>query len=304
MKEIQKEQNERFWRVNEICKLIAKTPLSTSQIAEKLGVSERTIQRDLNGVLAKYGAVRNGRLWSIDESKIDPKDENQIILAVLDKMAKNVGSEFYSKAHGLLKGISAGLNHPIFVNLNTEKLEKKNIELIEILESVIASHNEIELLYFSKTHRLSPIKIALFDGFWYLLAMAGQKIKKFHLKSIKEIKILPNKFKIDASLENRIKSANSVWFDINEKFYVRLCVDKGIRKFFERKPLPNQQIMRENSDGSIEIEIQITHPMEIKPLIFYYLPRIKVIEPQSLADEILAEMERYIKEIRGQFCLL
>lgn len=47
MKEIQKEQNERFWRINEICKLIAKTPLSTSQIAEKLGVSERTIQRDL-----------------------------------------------------------------------------------------------------------------------------------------------------------------------------------------------------------------------------------------------------------------
>lgn len=129
--------------------------------------------------------------------------------------------------------------------------------------------------------------------------MAGQKLKKFHLKSIKEIKILPSKFKIDASLENRIKSANSVWFDINEKFYVRLCVDKGIRKFFERKPLPNQQIMRENSDGSIEIEIQITHIMEIKPLIFYYLPRIKVIEPQSLADEILAEIERYLKEIKG-----
>ena len=32
MKEIRKEPNERFWRINEICKLIAKTPLSTSQI--------------------------------------------------------------------------------------------------------------------------------------------------------------------------------------------------------------------------------------------------------------------------------
>ena len=127
MKEIRKEPNERFWRINEICKLIAKTPLSTSQIADKLGVSERTIQRDLNGVLVKYGAVRNGRLWSIDENKIDPKDENQIILAVLDKMAKNVGAEFYSKAHGLLKGISEGLNHPIFVSLSAEKLEKKTL---------------------------------------------------------------------------------------------------------------------------------------------------------------------------------
>ena len=299
MKEIQKEPNERFWRINEIRKLIAKTPLSTSQIADKLGVSERTIQRDLNGVLVKYGAVRNGRLWSIDESKIDPKDENQIILAVLDKMAKNVGAEFYSKAHGLLKGISEGLNHPIFVSLSAEKLEKKDIELIENLESVIASRNEIELLYFSKTHRLSPIKIALFDGFWYLLAMAGEKLKKFHLKSIKEIKILPSKFKIDESLENRIKSANSAWFDPEKSFIVRLWIDKVVKKYFERKPLPNQQIMCENEDGSIEIEVQVTHIMEIKPLVFYYLPHIKVIEPSSLADDILAEMERYIKEIRG-----
>ncbi|MDY4829568.1 MAG: hypothetical protein SO164_01950 [Campylobacter sp.] len=31
MKEIQKEPNERFWRINEICKLIAKTPLSTTK---------------------------------------------------------------------------------------------------------------------------------------------------------------------------------------------------------------------------------------------------------------------------------
>ena len=299
MKEIQKEPNERFWRINEICKLIAKTPLSTSQIADKLGVSERTIQRDLNGVLVKYGAVRNGRLWSIDASKIDPKDENQIILAVLDKMAKNVGAEFYSKAHGLLKGISEGLNHPIFVSLSAEKLGKKDIELIENLESVIASRNEIELLYFSKTHRLSPIKIALFDGFWYLLAMAGEKLKKFHLKSIKEIKILPSKFKIDESLENRIKSANSAWFDPEKSFIVRLWIDKVVKKYFERKPLPNQQIMCENEDGSIEIEVQVTHIMEIKPLVFYYLPHIKVIEPSSLADDILAEMERYIKEIRG-----
>ena len=283
----------------QICKLIAKTPLSTSQIADKLGVSERTIQRDLNGVLVKYGAVRNGRLWSIDESKIDPKDENQIILAVLDKMAKNVGAEFYSKAHGLLKGISEGLNHPIFVSLSAEKLGKKDIELIENLESVIASCNEIELLYFSKTHRLSPIKIALFDGFWYLLAMAGEKLKKFHLKSIKEIKILPSKFKIDESLENRIKSANSAWFDPEKSFIVRLWIDKVVKKYFERKPLPNQQIMCENEDGSIEIEVQVTHIMEIKPLVFYYLPHIKVIEPSSLADDILAEMERYIKEIRG-----
>lgn len=299
MKQIIREQNERSKRLGRIFEMISHEPKSTKQIADALGLNVRTIQRDLNEILAFNGAVKKGRLWSVDKSEFDPNDENQIVLSVLDKMAKNVGAEFYSKAHGLLKGISEGLNHPIFVSLSAEKLEKKDIELIENLESVIASRNEIELLYFSKTHRLSPIKIALFDGFWYLLAMAGEKLKKFHLKSIKEIKILPSKFKIDESLENRIKSANSAWFDPEKSFIVRLWIDKVVKKYFERKPLPNQQIMCENEDGSIEIEVQVTHIMEIKPLVFYYLPHIKVIEPSSLADDILAEMERYIKEIRG-----
>lgn len=299
MKQIIREQNERSKRLGRIFEMISHEPKSTKQIADALGLNVRTIQRDLNEILAFNGAVKKGRLWSVDKSEFDPNDENQIVLSVLDKMAKNVGAEFYSKAHGLLKGISEGLNHPIFVSLSAEKLEKKDIELIENLESVIASRNEIELLYFSKTHRLSPIKIALFDGFWYLLAMAGEKLKKFHLKSIKEIKILPSKFKIDESLENRIKSANSAWFDPEKSFIVRLWIDKVVKKYFERKPLTNQQIMCENEDGSIEIEVQVTHIMEIKPLVFYYLPHIKVIEPSSLADDILAEMERYIKEIRG-----
>lgn len=299
MKQIIREQNERSKRLGRIFEMISHEPKSTKQIADALGLNVRTIQRDLNEILAFNGAVKKGRLWSVDKSEFDPNDESQIVLSVLDKMAKNVGSQFYAKAHGLLKGMSEGLNHPIFVSLSAEKLEKKDIELIENIESVIASRNEIELLYFSKTHRLSPIKIALFDGFWYLLAMAGEKLKKFHLKSIKEIKILPSKFKIDESLENRIKSANSAWFDPEKSFIVRLWIDKVVKKYFERKPLPNQQIMCENEDGSIEIEVQVTHIMEIKPLVFYYLPHIKVIEPSSLADDILAEMERYIKEIRG-----
>lgn len=60
--------------------------------------------------------------------------------------------------------------------------------------------------------------------------------------------------------------------------------------------MPNQQIMRENSDGSIEIEVQITHPMEIKPLVFYYLPHIRVMEPSTLADEINETLSGYLSE--------
>ena len=114
--------------------------------------------------------MKKGRLWSVDKSEFDPNDENQIVLSVLDKMAKNVGSQFYAKAHGLLKGMSEGLNHPIFVSLNAERLESSDMELLESIESAILSKNKLCVSYYKKEFVLSPVRIALFDGFWYLLA--------------------------------------------------------------------------------------------------------------------------------------
>lgn len=60
----------------------------------------------------------------MDKREFDPNDESQIVLSVLDKVSKNMGSKFYAKAHGLLKGKSEQLKHPIFINLNAKKLEK------------------------------------------------------------------------------------------------------------------------------------------------------------------------------------
>lgn len=135
MKQIIREQNGRSKRLGRIFEMISHEPKSTKQIADVLGLNIRTIQRDLNEILAFNGAVKKGRLWSVDKSEFDPNDENQIVLSVLDKMAKNVGSQFYAKAHGLLKGMSEGLNHPIFINLNAEKLEKAILKRLKRLRA-------------------------------------------------------------------------------------------------------------------------------------------------------------------------
>ena len=56
-------------------------------------------------------------------------------------------------------------------------------------------------------------------------------------------------------------------------------------------------IMGEDSDGSIEIEIKITHNMEIKPLIYWYIPHIKVLEPQWLVDIMKKDIGTFFKDI-------
>ena len=68
-------------------------------------------------------------------------------------------------------------------------------------------------------------------------------------------------------------------------------------KTWKIKPLRGQSIIGEDKDGSIEIEIKISNNMEILPLILYYIPYIKVLEPQSLADEIKDRVQGYLEEI-------
>ena len=303
---VKKQQdNTKYNRINQIYEMLKNNVhgMTITELANQLDVSTKTIQRDLYEVLNDFGAIKEGRYW-----KIDPKltqdnlaSNEKLILGILDEMAKGAGGIFYSKAHSLLSQVSQQLEHPIFASVNSEYLEEKNITLFEQMEKAIKQKVEINFDYEKYKFHVKPLKLAFFDGFWYLLAFdlkeKKEVFKKFHLKTIKNIQALESTFEIPQIVEERLRYANSIWFNLDEQFTVRLFIDKTIRKYFERKPLRGQRIIGEDSDGSIEIEIKISNEMEIQPLILWYIPFIKVLEPQWMADNVKEKIQGYLKEI-------
>ena len=298
-------ENSKWERINQIyARLINNTSgVTITDLAKELDVSTKTIQRDLHEVLASHGAVKCGRFWKIDPSlasdSLAPKE--RVIIAILDEMAKGGGRAFYGKAHSLLAQITQQLEHPIFANLDSESLEEAHIESFEKIENSIKTKMEIEFDYKQKHFQVKPLKLAFFDGFWYLLTLDTNdfdQFKKFHLKSISNLSFLNQTFTMPQLVEDRLKKANSIWFDLSEEFDVKLLVSKDIAKFFERKPLKGQSITGKDADGSIEITLAITNEMEIMPLIQWYMPHIKVLEPDWLADSIKAKVSAYLSEIQ------
>ena len=303
---VQKQQdNSKYNRINQIYEMLKNNThgMTITELSKELDVSTKTIQRDLYEVLNEFGAIKEGRTW-----KINPKltqdnlaSNEKLILGILDEMAKGAGKVFYSKAHSLLSQVTQQLEHPIFASVNSEYLEEKSIELFEQMEKAIKEKVEITFDYEKYNFHVKPLKLAFFDGFWYLLALHLKKdketFKKYHLKTIKNIQILNKNFEIPQIVEDRLRYANSVWFNLDEQFSVRLFLDKSIRKYFERKPLRGQTITGEDKDGSMEIEIKISNEMEIMPLIFWYIPHIKVLEPQWLADMVRNKVQGYLEEI-------
>lgn len=138
----------------------------------------------------------------------------------------------------------------------------------------------------------------MFDGFLYVFVLDKNIFKKFHLKSIKELENLNERSSIPSDIETKIKRARTAWFNLADSFMVRLWVSGEIAKYFDRKPLNNNEMIYKNSDGSFEIEFVATHIMEVKPLIYRYLPHIRVIEPRFLADEIESDLKSYLADMK------
>lgn len=297
--------NSKYERINKIYERLNNNSngATFTELANELGVSTKTIQRDFNEVLIGLGALRYGRYWKIDqkEARDSLGVQERIIIGILDEMAKNAGKTFYGKAHSLLSQITQQLDHPIFANLDSEALDDTNIKLFEELELAIKNKNEVSFEYKSKLFQIKPLKLAFFDGFWYLLTLDSSNedtFKKFHLKTIKNLNQLDIIFQTPLLVEDRLKKANTIWFDLTEPYDVKLLVSSSISKFFERKPLKGQSITGKDKDGSVEITIPITHEMEIVPLILWYMPHIKVLEPDWLANEIKNKVEGYLQEIK------
>jgi len=75
---------------------------------------------------------------------------------------------------------------------------------VQQLEGAIKNKQQIQCTYrfddFSKKIDLKPLKIANYEGFWYLIALDARNdvLKKYYLKNIKQITVKEASFTTDA----------------------------------------------------------------------------------------------------------
>jgi len=290
-------------RINAIYDILRHSSVTMSELSDMFDVSTKTIQRDYNEILKFNGIVKDGRKLCFDPN-FDMGNLNSMqktVLGILDEMAKNVGGEFYGRAHTLLSQISSQIDHHIFTNYKSETLSSTDIDKFIKFEQIIKDKCIASFTYNGHKYYVKSLKLAFFDGYWYLLVLDkndNDKFKKFHIKSISDIEKSGEIFEIDSTLDERLKMANSIWFQLeNEPFDVRLHVDNEYVKYFERRPLRTQSITGKDADGSIEVTVTVTYKMEIIPLILSSIPYVRTLEPQWLADEVKKSVKKYLKSI-------
>lgn len=297
----------KYDRINYIYDRLSRSPdgATIKELAGELNVSTKTVKRYLEGHLAQNGVYKAGHRWKLNRAGAEDglASEERIVLGVLDSLAKHAGNAFYGKAHQLLEQISCQLEHPLFANLDSETLGEEHLQIFTLLETAIKNRCLIQAFYTavtkkSRTVKLKPLRLAFFDGYWYLLAFdteSNDGFKKFHLKSLGDITVLDETFLYPKEVAEKIEKAFSVWFSLNEPFEVRLWIEKNVAPYFERKPYQDQRIEGRDSDGSIELILKATHEMEILPMVFWYMPHVRILEPEWLHSKAMEKIGRYMQ---------
>ena len=278
--------------------------LSVKELSGEFNVSTKTIQRDFNERLISFPIYQENKKWKMaDGFKLEKTTtiEDAIVLDIIDKLTESIGTGFYSKAKKLLSKNKNDDYNSIYTKLNIEDISDK-LKEIELLESAIKDKKIINSIYdfekYKKEVSIKPLKIVNFEGFWYLVGLDARNdiLKKYYLKNISSIKLLNETFITTSKIDELLKHSVPVWFqEDNEPFEVKLHISKVISKFFKRKPIsPNQIIESLYDDGSMDIVLKITHQMEILPIVKYWLPDIKIIEPIYLKDKLNNILLKYL----------
>ncbi|MFA5461167.1 MAG: WYL domain-containing protein [Sulfurimonas sp.] len=279
--------------------------LSVTELAKEFNTSDRTIQRDFNERLVSFPIYQENKKWKMQDGfKVEKTKslEDEIVLDIIEKITEGIGGKFSTKAHKLLSKIKNEDFNPIYTKLNIEDISDKFGD-IQVLETAMREKKEVKCSYNDERHdvytiTIQPLKIVNFEGFWYLISLNDNVLKKYYLKNIANSSITDKIFETDKKLDTLLDASISIWFQRDvEPFEVKLFANKVATKFFKRRPLTTQSIETLSQDGTMEFVVKITHEMEIIPIVKYWLPHLRVIEPQWIQDIIDEDLKGYLKYI-------
>lgn len=279
--------------------------VTTKGLAEELNVSTKSIQRYIKEIEnaefplwnPQKGAYAFVEGFSLQKMLLS--DTEAGLLVLLNSFVDSLKNKKIDKSFDMFKKriLSEHADSPFFIKFQSGLKYEIN-EKTKTIEKAIKEQEyiTIESLYNKKLQNLKPIKIAYFEGFWYLICLLGHKNKvlKYNINNIKTITATNKYFEITSDINKILKESTNIYFEMERKIKVTLSVAQKAAKYFKVKEyFPLQKITKENKDGSLILECKIAKEEEILPTIFHWLPHIKVVEPKWLDDIIREILKQY-----------
>ena len=270
--------------------------LSIKDLASEFGVSTRTISRDfdrLNTYLPLLQDAENKRYYLEANylGKIAPKDiRNFAQLSGISHLYPSLDMSFLrelldSRAQQIYcaKGYS-------FEDASQFK------ELFKIVGKAIQEHRQIGFVYKGEPRLVQPYRLIHHHGSWYLAAVRKNQLRTYRISHI-QLTHSPHEypqFIPDQNIVKLVEDDGSIWFG-QDKQEIILSINSQVAFYFkQRSILPEQQIVKELNDGGLLVSSKINHDMQLLPLIRFWIPHLKIVNPVELQQEIEEGLKEYL----------
>lgn len=269
--------------------------VDTHDLAEHFGVSLRTIDRDLKSRLAFLAFTENGpRYYQVDKAKQGhlTRDEVQRFarFASIQDLFPETDRRFFQEK----------LQQSVTIKgFQYEDIRAKQSEF-ELITTAIEQGQFISFTYrkvsaqTEKTYRLAPYHLVNKNGIWYVVGLDDGKQKTYCFTQISQLSVLPNTFKVDEILREQIRQTDSIYYG-NQVKEIVINVNARVAGYFQRRTLlPNQEIIRELTDGNLLISCKNINPMEVIPIVQYWIPDARIISPKELQGRLENTLKNYL----------
>ena len=314
----------RQWKI--IRSLIAsKRGKSVQDLAVELSCHSRTVYRDLEALQVAgfpvYTERKNQKnYWALVDSA---KHQIPIPFNITELMALYFSSDmlkmlkntlFYDSLASLFQKIKATLppeymtylrhvESSLKVDLKPTKDYSRFGEIIDQINEAILHRRQVRISYFVMSRRktsqrvVDPYKLWFFDGTFYLLGFCHLRkdIRLFAVDRIQKMVLTDRTFESppDFDLENLLR--NSFGSFLGKTVSVVVHFSPKVAGYVAEKIWHESQVVEEQKDGSLIFKVEVAGTEEIKFWILRWGKEARVLEPDSLREDIRLEAEGMLR---------
>lgn len=304
------------------------TAWTLSELAEELGVSQKTIRRDISelqdvGFPIEETVGPHGRKsWSCHSNKMLSNfsltfEEAAAIYLGRQFLEPMAGTVFYTAAHSASRKIRtaltketrkyldkfSGLFHQTRLGVSDYRHRG---EIIDTLMIAIEDRKVIQLLYFSmnsqspKQVALHPYGLAYHRSSLYLVAFVPDynELRHYKIDRIHDIEIDNQYFEMpdDFSLEQHLQNAFGVYQNKDKKHHIQVRFDAEVARYVQEHHWHETQTLSPQLDGSLILELQLSALEEFKSWVLSFGAKAIVEEPEELREMILLDARNIIAQ--------
>ncbi|HSD88118.1 MAG TPA: WYL domain-containing transcriptional regulator [Kofleriaceae bacterium] len=300
---------------------------SVKQLADQLGASKATIERDLatlehDFAIVEESAGKQKKVYRIDqklralEAITFGTTELLAICAAQASLASLAGTPLHDDLHEVMMKIRGflsprhnggldALSKVFMPHVRGHVNYEPQRELIDQLGDAIARRRWCEITYHStwrkttRTHRVRPLRIVPHKSALYLLACVGdrQRITTFAVHRIRECDVTSDDFPASrADVDGHIAKAFGIFVSDQEE-EVEILFDAEIAWKIEERTYHPSEAKERMPDGKLRYRVRSSAQWEIIPWVQSFGALAELVGPVSwravLRENVTAMLERH-----------